>query len=169
MKITFKDFKNQMEYLKEKGIEILKIRENSFAKEFEIRRFEINTSHCHYKEGLAIFSIQSDEHFNQREIDYYISLKDLIEKDLQYYKDERKKEQITLIPEYEEQIKKQSEELEKLESELKTKISLVRRYAKVNSVSKMIDESENADRLNRKIKDLRFYIKEKKEKIISLL
>ena len=169
MKITFKDFKNQMEYLKQKGIEILQIKEDHFPKEFEVRGFEINTTHYHYKEGIAIFSIQSDEHYNQREQNYYMALKDLIENDVQYYIDKRKEKQRTLIPKYQEQIKRESEELENLESELKTKISLVRKYAKVNSVSKMIDESENADRLNRKIKDLRFYIKEKKEKIISLL
>ncbi len=169
MKITFKDFKNQMEYLKEKGIKILQIRENHFPNEFEIKGFGIDTGHFYYKEGLAIFRIESNEHFGSKESDYRIQCRDLIEKDVQYYIDKRKEEQRTLIPQYEEEIKKASEELEKLESELRTKISLVRKYAKVNSVSKMIEESERADKLNRKIKDLRRKIKDKEEHIISLL
>ena len=107
MKITFKDFKNQMEYLKKKGIEILQITHDYFPKEFEITGFKIDTNHFYSKEGIAIFTIESNEHYNKGERNYYIQLKDLIEKDVQYYIDKRKEEQRTLIPEYEEQIKKQ--------------------------------------------------------------
>ena len=171
MKITFKNFEDQTEYLMQKAIDIFKVKAHFFPKEFEIKKFKIITDYCLHKHGAASLEIRSDEYsgFAFKNKVYSICLKDLIEKDLQYFKDERRKEQRILIPEYQEQIKKQSEELEKLESELKTKISLVRKYAKVNSVSKMIEESENADNLNREINKLRRKIKYKKEHIISLL
>jgi len=171
MKITFKDFEDQTEYLMQKAIDIFKVRSHFFPREFEIKKFKIITDYCLHKHGAASLEIRSDEYsgFAFKNKVYSICLKDLIEKDLQYFKDEIRKEQITLIPEYEEQIKRQSEELEKLEYELKTKISLVRKYSKVNSVSKMIEESKSADELNCKINKLRRKIKDQKECIIKLL
>ena len=173
MSYTLKNFENQTICLIKKTINILQIKEDFFPKEFDITSFSIHNKPSLSSDNPERFYIEiivkNNDGLRSDHQRYVIDIKSIVEKDLQYYKDKKIERERTLVPHYQKQIKTASEKLKNLEVDLKNKIALVRKNAKVNSVSKMLEEVNEVKYINKEIKSIRSEIKNKTEHIIKLL